>query len=1009
MLVVLVVKDGAQWLPQCLLALSRQTHPRIGVLAVDNASTDGSAPLLESALGPERVLRLERNEGFGGSVRRALETELARQADYVLFLHDDTLLAPPAVARMVEAAEAVPGCGVVGPKVLDWEGRGVLLEVGSSSDRFGYAYSPLEEGEIDQGQYDRVREVLFVSSVAMLVARQVWSAVGPPDERFTSYHESLDFCWRARLAGFRVVVAPAAVALHRGATLRGEREGSVAEGARRRYHRERGALACMLKNYSLPSLCWVLPLYFLLGLARVVGLALARRLEEASQVLGAWGWNLLHLPGTLRRRRRVQSARRVPDRAVRRSMAPARIRLRRWLTAAAEELLPRWARATRAGQPPPARLTRVAAEHPGLVAWPLAAILALVSYRGLLGADPVVGGALGPAPGAPSEYFRELASAVRSTGLGGAHPASPALALLGLGSVLALGRPALLQKLLLLGLPALAGLVAFRAVRQATGSRPGAAVAGALYGLSSPVLWALSTGRVEVLVFLAGAPWLVSKVSLAFEPDLRQRVPPLRWVVGGAAGTAVLGSFLPGAALAAALVAAAGVVAPTRAVRRARGLGLTALALAGAGLLTFPLAMDLAAAGGGGLGHWVPPVSFGSALRLAPGPGPGGGSLALCLPVAAALSLAFLPPALRPAGARAGLVAVAGIYLSWASAAGLLPEPVANAPVYAGTAAVGCAVLAGMGLAALVPGVASVAFGHRQLVAGLLVLAAGVGVGAQAAQAVRGGWEVGGPDRVPPAYALVREGAGGGRVLWLGAGEGDAFPPPGGLPDGLVRAGEASVRYAVRWAGGASPLDVGRRAGGAAYRTLEAVLAQVLSGGTRHGGALLAPFGIRFVVADPADLPEPAWRRLLRQVDLDPVPVGGLRVLENAKAVPAASVVADPEWVLGARGPAVDAAELPVPRGRPFRPPRLEAGAGPGAMVLLAQEFDPRWRLELPGGARLRPLRAFGWATAFTGSPVPRGSALSFGGQRTHALTLAALAVLWAAVTVATRRPPRGG
>ncbi|HXF57385.1 MAG TPA: hypothetical protein VNO34_07415, partial [Actinomycetota bacterium] len=440
-----------------------------------------------------------------------------------------------------------------------------------------------------------------------------------------------------------------------------------------------------------------------------------------------------------------------------------------------------------------------------------------------------------------------------------------------------------------------------------------------------------------------------------------------------------------------------------------RGLGLCLLALAGAGLLALPLALDLAAAGGAGLGHRVPPASFASALRLAPGPGPGTGWLALCLPLAAALSLAFLPPALWPAGARAGLVVVGGVYLSWASAAGLVPEPAANAPVYAGTAAVGSALLAGMGLASLVPGVASAAFGHRQLVAGLLVLAAGVGLSAQAAQALRGDWEVGGPDRVPAAYALVREGAPGGRVLWLGAGDGDAFPPPGGLPDGLVRAGQATVRYAVRWAGGASALDVGRSSEGPGYRALEAVLAEVLSGATRHGGALLAPFGVRFVVADPADLPEPAWIRLLRQVDLDPVPVGGLRVLENAKAVPAASVVVDPGWTVRARGPALGAVDLPLPEARPFQPPRLEGGAGPGAMVLLAQEFDPRWRLELPGGARLRPFRAFGWATAFAGSPVPGGSAVGFGGQRAHALTLGGLAVLWAAVTVITRRPPRRG
>src|SRR2546430_12196304 len=73
-LVVLVSKDGEPWLRQCLIGLSRQTHPRLGVLAVDNASTDGSAALLEQALGADRVIRLERNVGFSSAVAAALQT-----------------------------------------------------------------------------------------------------------------------------------------------------------------------------------------------------------------------------------------------------------------------------------------------------------------------------------------------------------------------------------------------------------------------------------------------------------------------------------------------------------------------------------------------------------------------------------------------------------------------------------------------------------------------------------------------------------------------------------------------------------------------------------------------------------------------------------------------------------------------------------------------------------------------------------------------------------------------
>src|SRR3989442_1198055 len=95
---------------------------------------------------------------------------------------------------------APPGLGGlvskdVGPKVLDWEEPRLLREIGMSSDRFGYPSSPLEDGEIDQGQYDRVREVMFVSSCAMLVSRGAWTRIGFPDERFESHHEDLDFCW----------------------------------------------------------------------------------------------------------------------------------------------------------------------------------------------------------------------------------------------------------------------------------------------------------------------------------------------------------------------------------------------------------------------------------------------------------------------------------------------------------------------------------------------------------------------------------------------------------------------------------------------------------------------------------------------------------------------------------------------------------------------------------------------------------------------------------------------
>jgi hypothetical protein len=80
----------------------------------------------------------------------------------------------------------------------------------------------------------------------------------------------------------------------RAAAPAGERRG-------RRYEEDRAAAAAMLKNYSLLSLLWILPLAIALSIVRFVFLLLGRRFEEAFELAAAWGWNVANLPGTLAR------------------------------------------------------------------------------------------------------------------------------------------------------------------------------------------------------------------------------------------------------------------------------------------------------------------------------------------------------------------------------------------------------------------------------------------------------------------------------------------------------------------------------------------------------------------------------------------------------------------------------------------------------------------------------------------------------------------------------------
>lgn len=1005
-LVVLVAKDGAAWVRRSLASLARQTHPRLGVLAVDNASTDPTPDVLVEALGERRVLRLPRNIGFAGAVARALDTPVARKADYVLLLHDDTALAPAAVAALVGAASA-PGVGVVGPKVVDWDQPRLLREVGLTTDRFGLPYSPLEEGEIDQGQYDATRDVLFVSSTAMLVSTETWRRVGKPDERLGS-RADLDLCWRARLAGFRVLVHPAAVALHREAGERGMRRGST--GARVRMYEERAALTAAIKCYRGTVLAWVLPIHLAQSAARMVAFLLTRRLGSAWHVAAAWGWNAAHLLGTVRRRARAQAVRRARDRDVTRLMVPSGARLRRLVGQAASALFPARPRpVAELGEEPPARpvvgrVARFAAARPAALALLVGMALTAVAFREVLLAGRLEGGALPLFPRRPGDLLSAFAAPWRRTGLGGPAGASPALVPLGLASYLTLADPRLLARLLVAATPLLAGLSCYRAARRAVGDQAGAAVAAACYAASGLVLWAASGGRVGAAALLVAAPWLLVRLREAFEPR-----PPggtregIRWVVGTGMGLALAVSFFPAARWAAALAVVAAAAVPGSLRALGRGLALSAAAAAAAAALVFPFALDLVRLGGGAAVGAAGVPEAGAVLRLAPGPAPGTWAPALFLPVAGALGFGLAED--RRWAWRAALAGAASLPLAWLAAAGWLPPELSNPVVYLAVAASSLSLLAGLGTASALPALGRGAFGARQVAFAALCSVLAVGLVLQAGRASVGGWAVG-KDRVTPAWPVVGTAPPPDfRVLWLGRAGGAAFPAPGGEPDGWVEAGPASVRYAVTGRLGASVLDLGLPVGGRAHAALERAVSAMLDGSERHVGALLAPFGIRFVVAGRSDLPQGAARRLAQQVDLDLVQwAGGLLVYRSADPLPVAAAVG-PEGVAAARSD-LPGAGAQVGDARPI--PSAPGGwagpvgrTGPGG-VLVATEFDPRWRLRGDHGSAV-PFRSFGWALGFEAS-FPARVRVELTGGWVRAVQLAAMGLLWVLALWLTRR-----
>ena len=1002
-LVALVVRDAEPWLRESLAALAALNYPRLGVIAVDNASTDGSNDILQEALGERRVMRFPEDRGLAGSLKAVLEISAAREADYLLILHDDAALDPDGVTRLVEAAIGIQGVdnvGVVGAKVVDWDDPRQLRDVGSSADRFGHRYTPLQPGEIDQGQFDRVLEVLGVDPCALLVSRDAWQRVGLFDERLDVSHEGLDLCWRVRMAGFRVLMTPLARVRHRRTSAVERRRDRDRRSDR--YYEDRAALASMMKNYGLLNLLWLLPLTFLLGLARLAMLGLSRRFDEAYDLASAWGWNVLHLPGTLRRRFRAQRARTVPDRKLRRFMESAGLRLPRWFEKA-ERILAEQRSIQEAdeGEPSSRRLrdrtASLVGEHPALVGSFVAILVGALSIRGLMNGASIHGGVLAVFPGRPGGFFAELAAPYRSTALGGSLPASPALGAAGALSWALFGSTSMAQKVLLAGVPALAGILFYRAAVRLT-TRPGAAVLGAGgYVLSAALLWPFSQGRIGLLVAAALIPPLAERTEISFGSD---ELADGRWrFMAGLGVTLAVGiAFEPGVLLAFAVLVGVQLIAGRS---RVRGCSLIAGGVLVAGALVFPFVPSLLADGGRGIGSLVGTVDLSRLGRLAVGPGPGTWLIAAFLPISAVLGLSLVGPGHRARAMRMAVAAAAALLLAWLSSAGWLPAALSDAPVYIVLAAAAEAFLVSLGLASVL-GVAHESFGARQVgTAALAVVLAG-GLSLQALSAMSAGWAWGGADKISAAWAVVESGAQGDfNVLWVGGGT-EPFPAPGGDPQALAAGGDATIRYGITGRDGVPFVDIGRPLAGPGADALHASLGQLLAGGTTHGGALLAPFGIRYVVAAPGSLPPEALRRLRDQVDMDPTIANGLVIFRNAAALPPAGDLA-----LDAAGREILASSDPasiVKLGETAATPLAAVRGGwngtasGDGVIFVATEFSDGWDA---GGTA--PVRAFGWATSF---PALSGSVqIRHSDGFAHMVELWALGALWLAALWVTRKP----
>jgi hypothetical protein len=266
-----------------------------------------------------KIFPMDKNYGFAMGNDIGYKHTNPR-SKYILFLNNDTIVDRECLERIVEYMEANPSVGEAQPKIMNMSDRRINA-FGGIVDYFGRTWH-LGEGEVDQGQYDEVKDIFYAQGAAVVVRRELAEKIGLFDPIYFIYYEETDLSWRAWLAGYRVTLIPKAVVYHFGGAAFKSRVSTEVEHFRLYLHRKNHIIT-LLKNYSMPNVIrYALP--FVIKMLLIASLWIIKGEKGRSLAyFKSLGWIGSHLPLIIIHRAAVQKLRKRSDKEIMRMMRPA--------------------------------------------------------------------------------------------------------------------------------------------------------------------------------------------------------------------------------------------------------------------------------------------------------------------------------------------------------------------------------------------------------------------------------------------------------------------------------------------------------------------------------------------------------------------------------------------------------------------------------------------------------------------------------------------------------------
>lgn len=217
--VVILNWNGRDFLKKFLPSVLEHNHPDTKVIVADNASHDDSVAMLRSDFPQIEIIQNSSNGGFAKGYNEALSKV---DADYYILLNSDIEVTPGWIEPVIELMDNDSSIAACQPIIRSYHNPEMFEYAGAAGgfiDEFGYPFCRgrlFQNLEKDTGQYDNDTEIFWATGACMFVRADLFRKYGGFDEDFFAHMEEIDFCWRMKHLGYKIMVCAKSKVYHVG-------------------------------------------------------------------------------------------------------------------------------------------------------------------------------------------------------------------------------------------------------------------------------------------------------------------------------------------------------------------------------------------------------------------------------------------------------------------------------------------------------------------------------------------------------------------------------------------------------------------------------------------------------------------------------------------------------------------------------------------------------------------------------------------------------------------------